>query len=362
MLTRQVCLPEAGSSLSGAASRRARQPREEASVSKFRVAAFASALLLAALACSVPGTALDTSAGGDSDMATVAELWSDVPPMEAMTASSQTAMPPLVRALARPVMDAMMRGLNDGAEAGHWDVIAFNLSGQTAADVEAFYTPERMASYGWQEGESACLPMGTGGVMCSFTKEEADKTTGLIILAAAGEQQNETAVFFLRAEGVPAGGTPGPAASPSSVPLVLTPIAPITLGDDLAQIDLCAAIPPADIEAVLGRRLVKPPERITYDDTPGSSGCSYEGGTDASGEAHYGYVVLTPVEAHANQPLYLDVAVDGIGDEAYFNNGGDTRQLWVKLGERAAFVVAFGDVANEDYEQAIARLLVAAIR
>ena len=53
--------------------------------------------------------------------------------------------------------------------------------------------------------------------------------------------------------------------------------------------------------------------------------------------------------------------VTGIGSEAYFNNGGDTRQLWVKIDNRVAFVVAFGDIANEDYEKAIARLLVTAI-
>ena len=62
------------------------------------------------------------------------------------------------------------------------------------------------------------------------------------------------------------------------------------------------------------------------------------------------------------QPLYLNVDVSGIGEEAYFNNGADTRQLWVKINDNVAFVVAFGDVANEDYEKAIAQLVVAAMR
>jgi hypothetical protein len=88
----------------------------------------------------------------------------------------------------------------------------------------------------------------------------------------------------------------------------------------------------------------------------------YDAAKEASGEAHYGYVVLTPVAAYAEQPLYLNVEVTGLGSEAYFNNGADTRQLWVKIDDRAAFVVAFGDIANEDYEKAIARLLVSAIR
>jgi hypothetical protein len=150
--------------------------------------------------------------------------------------------------------------------------------------------------------------------------------------------------------------------TPTSVPLSLAPIAPITIGQDLTAIDLCQAIPKENIEAVMGRRLVKAPERFDYYDTPGASGCSYEAEKDPNGEAHYGYVVLTPVEVYANQPLYLNVNVSGIGDEAYFNNGADTRQLWVKIANKVAFVVAFGDIANEDYEQAIARLLVAAIK
>ncbi len=140
------------------------------------------------------------------------------------------------------------------------------------------------------------------------------------------------------------------------------PVAPITLGGDLTAIDLCQAIPQEDMEAVMGRKLVSAPERFDYYETPGASGCSYDAGKDSSGEAYYGYVVLTPVEAYNEQPLYLDVDVSGIGEEAYFNNGADTRQLWVKVNDSVALVVAFGDVANEDYEKAIAQLVVAAIR
>jgi hypothetical protein len=140
------------------------------------------------------------------------------------------------------------------------------------------------------------------------------------------------------------------------------PIAPITIGGDLTQINVCQAIPQEDIEAVMGLKLAKAPERFEYYDEAGTSGCSYEAQKDADGEAHFGYVVLTPIETYANQPLYMNEDVSGIGDEAYFNNGADARQLWVKIGEKVAFVVAFGDVPNEEGAQAIARLLVAAIQ
>ncbi len=139
-------------------------------------------------------------------------------------------------------------------------------------------------------------------------------------------------------------------------------VAPITIGGDLTQVDVCRAVPQEDIEAVMGRKLVSAPKRFEYYDTPGTSGCSYDAGKDASGEAHYGYVVLTPIDAYDTQPLYQNVDVSGIGESAYFNNGADTRQLWVKVNDKVAFVVAFGDVANEDSEKAIAKLVVAAIK
>src|SRR5215510_9617648 len=119
------------------------------------------------------------------------------------------------------------------------------------------------------------------------------------------------------------------------------PITPLTIGSDLTSINLCEAIPQEDIEAVMGRKLVSTPEKFDYYDTGGSSGCIYDAGKDANGEAHFGYVVLTPLGEYENQPLYENVDVSGIGDEAYLNNGADARQLWVKIKDRVAFVVAF---------------------
>ena len=139
------------------------------------------------------------------------------------------------------------------------------------------------------------------------------------------------------------------------------PIAPILIGADLTTIDLCQAIPLEDIQAAMGYKLDSAPERFNYYDTAGASGCEYFAKADADG-AHFGYVVLMPVEEYASQPLYKNVSVSGIGAEAYFNNGADARQLWVKVNDRVAFVVAFGDQPNEAGAQAIAKLVVAAIQ
>lgn len=149
-------------------------------------------------------------------------------------------------------------------------------------------------------------------------------------------------------------------AGASSEPTV--PIAPITITDDLTTIDLCQAIPKEDIEAVMGVELVEPPARYTLRSTDGTSGCYYEGPTDSDRERHFGYVILTPLEVYDNQTLNQMEEVTGIGDAAYFNKGGDARQLWVKLNDKVAFVIGFGDVAKEEGAKAIAELMVAAIK
>jgi hypothetical protein len=322
---------------------------------------FITALVLATtLACGLTDT-VKKATGGDTDMTAVSGLWSDVPPMDGMGNAQAMDMPVWLKALARPIMDTMMRGLNNGSDAGHWDWVAFLVSAKTPADVQAFYTPDRMSGYGWAQADAACLPMTGNGVLCSFTKDEAGTNTGLIVLAATDEQKKETSLFFLRAEGV--GGTPQ-ASEPAQngAPISLVPIPPIALTADLTQIDVCKAVPQEDMEALLGRNLVKAPERFNYYDTGGSSGCMYEGAKDSSGESHFAYIVLTPVGEYNNQPLYLNVDVSGLGQQAYFNNGADARQLWVKVNDQVAFVIAHGDIANEVGMQALAQLLVAALQ
>jgi hypothetical protein len=138
-------------------------------------------------------------------------------------------------------------------------------------------------------------------------------------------------------------------------------VAPIKIGSDLTAVDICQAIPREDIEAVMGRKLISAPQHFNYYDTPGAGGCSYDAGKDASGSAYFGYVVLTPIEAYNTQPLYKNVDVKDIGQAAYFNNGADARQLWVKINEKVAFVVAFGDEPREEGARAIAKLVLAAI-
>lgn len=141
------------------------------------------------------------------------------------------------------------------------------------------------------------------------------------------------------------------------------PISPITIGDDLTSIDLCKAIPQADIETVMSVKLVGPPTHYTYRYTEGTSGCYYEGPYDRiNKENQFAYVVLMPLEAYEDQTLKQDVEVSGIGDQAFFTGAPTARELWVKLDNKVAFVVSFGDVPKEDGAKAIAKLMVEAIQ
>lgn len=140
------------------------------------------------------------------------------------------------------------------------------------------------------------------------------------------------------------------------------PIDRIPISKDLSSIDLCQVIPQADIETVMRVKLAEAPTRYTLRNADGTSGCYYEGPTDSDRERHFGYVILTPLEVYENQPLNQKEDVAGIGDAAYFNKGGDARQLWVKLDDKVAFVIGFGDVAKDEGAQSLARLLVSALK
>src|SRR5215467_14207330 len=128
----------------------------------------------------------------------------------------------------------------------------------------------------------------------------------------------------------------------SSTSSPTAPVASIAISSDLSKIDVCHAIPKEDVEAVMGRKLVKT-QPFAYYETAGSGGCWYEAAKDKDGEAHFGYVAFTRVAA-------------------YYNNGADARQLWVKINDRVAMVVAFGDVPKEAGARALAELVLAAAK
>jgi hypothetical protein len=138
----------------------------------------------------------------NGSMKSVAQLWSDVPRMDGMDQSQNIEMPMGLKIIAKKMLDGMMRGVNDGKDAGHWDWAAFSVNGKTPNDVQTFYTAERMSEHGWKS-EGGCTNMSAGqeATFCAFTKQEGQKGTGLIIISAFDKESNATSMFFIRQEG-----------------------------------------------------------------------------------------------------------------------------------------------------------------
>ncbi len=91
-------------------------------------------LILSALACGIT----DRFTGGG--IKTAPDLWSDVPRMEGTT-KSDGEMPTWLRLMVRPMLSTMMKGVNNGKDAGEWDAVFFTAAGKTPKDVKDFYTP-----------------------------------------------------------------------------------------------------------------------------------------------------------------------------------------------------------------------------
>lgn len=162
-----------------------------------KIAIIVIALTAASLACSV-GSLLPS---GSEGLTTTSELWSDVPRVDGLEGSDLEL--PLT---ARIFVEAWMGvALSEGN--GDADVAVFRTQ-NAAADLEAFYTNERMTANGWaasQGEESTCF---TGeeqgvaeiGLFCVFGRDEASAETALILIAIPSEQAGNLEVFFVRLE------------------------------------------------------------------------------------------------------------------------------------------------------------------
>jgi len=136
----------------------------------------------------------------------VDDLWSDVPRMDDFR-HSDLEMPLAVKLLLRTALNNLWRLNKEGEDktpvSGDWVVFA---TSKTPADVQSFYTNDRMTGFGaWEASKnSTCLDgndKGVSGAFCVFQKQVADKEILLGIVAAVDEDKKQTNVFFLRLEG-----------------------------------------------------------------------------------------------------------------------------------------------------------------
>jgi hypothetical protein len=147
------------------------------------------------------------------------------------------------------------------------------------------------------------------------------------------------------------------AAPPTDMPTLKSQPAQVASGGNLqptlvpaldangdGKIDVCEAIPQVVLEKTLGRKQVGPGQ--PFQDPSLGDGCAYDFGKDSSA-AYFVYVTIASdkqfTAALANAVKAEPVTT--LGDSAFLNYGADARQLWVRVGKKAA-LVAIGDREN----------------
>lgn len=159
-------------------------------------------LAFVASACGAASSLLPNIGGNTGN--TVSELWADVPRMDGFT-NSDLQIP----LMAQIFMQTMISQASDGAGSG--DAAAFTTS-HSMAEIQAFYSSERMGATGWNTGEAATCFSGEEqgvqdvGLFCAFAKEAGSAETVLVLIATPGDG-GQNNVFFVRLE---AQATPAP--------------------------------------------------------------------------------------------------------------------------------------------------------
>lgn len=137
---------------------------------------------------------------GDRKAGTVSSLWPDVPPLPNATKADLEI--PLG---ARLVIRAFMQG--------KINFIAFETD-QSAADVQAFYSNERMKAAGWTPSDKGCVgdtdqEKENHGAICLYKRKDGKQEEGLAIVLAQDEKTKKTEIFYVRIE------LPQPSPAPS---------------------------------------------------------------------------------------------------------------------------------------------------
>ncbi|HEY2972897.1 MAG TPA: hypothetical protein VGJ48_10325 [Pyrinomonadaceae bacterium] len=141
-------------------------------------------ILAVAISCRL----VENLAGGPK-AGTVSSLWPDVPPLAGATKADLEI--PLG---ARLMIRAMMQG--------KINFIAFTTD-QSAPDVQAFYSNDRMKAAGWTPSEKGCIgdadeDKDNQGAVCLYKRKDGNKEEGLAIILAQDKKTKKTEIFYAR--------------------------------------------------------------------------------------------------------------------------------------------------------------------
>ena len=160
------------------------------------------AVMLAVLSC---GLINRFTSGGVENLQRAEDLWPDVPRMDGLE-HSDLELPMTVKLIMRTAINNLWRLNKEGEDKtkvdGDWVVFSTK---QTPADVESFYTNDRMTSFGnWDASKKAtCIDgkdKGWPGVFCGYQKKDNGRDVGLLIVAGEDEKTKQTNVFYIRFE------------------------------------------------------------------------------------------------------------------------------------------------------------------
>jgi hypothetical protein len=150
-------------------------------------------VLAIALSCKLA----ENLAGGPK-AGTVSTLWSDVPPLPGAT-KADLEIPLGARLLLRAMMQ------------GKINFIAFTTD-QSAPDVQAYYSNERMKAAGWTPSDKGCIgdtdARDKQGAVCLFKRKTGNMDEGLAIILAQDEKTKKTEIFYARIDLTNATPTP----------------------------------------------------------------------------------------------------------------------------------------------------------
>ncbi len=155
----------------------------------------------------VEGVARPVARGGAPN--STARLWPDVPPLAGADAV-ELDLPLLLRLALYSSASDMARDSN--LKLNSFDFV-IHRAAVTPAEVQSFYTAERMADAGWNaEKQPGCTQTASlGGLLCTFAKSKGDRHTALFIVAGYDDAGAATHIYYVRFESTRAQATPTPA-------------------------------------------------------------------------------------------------------------------------------------------------------
>lgn len=147
-------------------------------------------LLILSMACGMLDSLSSTITGTTSG--TVANLWSDVPPMQGAT-KADLGMPMLVQLAIKSVSQ------------GRFEFIAFTTE-RSGDDVANYYSKDAMKAAGWDTPDLPGCTSGMiggsnqqqGGAFCVFGRKEDGKDIRLVIVALADDKTKKTQIYYAR--------------------------------------------------------------------------------------------------------------------------------------------------------------------